>query len=199
MRSRLHALVLVLGCALTLGCEDELDGEPAPLCTDEAGCPIGSRCVDGRMCVLPPGAPLRMQPPRFDLGPPRAPVDIEPRPPRQRDAGGALDLDAGLFDAGRRDAGRTDAAQCLPGQALCTSGCANVQIDANNCGGCGIACPDGTLCSQGVCCGPTGTVCAGQCVDTFSDRGNCGVCELACAIGSSCVLGICTPDPDPIL
>ena len=195
MRSPFPALVLVLGCALALGCDDELDAEPAPLCTDEAGCPIGSRCVDGRMCVLPSGAQPRMDPPRFELSRPGG--SVSPRPPRQRDAGAGLDggqLDGGLRDAGRR----SDAeAQCLPGQALCTSGCANLAIDANNCGGCGIGCPDGELCTLGVCCGPARTVCADRCVDTFTDRGNCGVCELVCDIGSSCVAGICTPDADP--
>jgi hypothetical protein len=101
-----------------------------------------------------------------------------------------------VLDGGRR----SDAdAQCLQGQALCTSGCADLQTDPNNCGGCGIGCPDARFCSLGVCCDAAGTVCGGQCVDTFTDRANCGVCELACDLGSSCVLGLCTPDEDPLI
>ena len=192
MRSLPSALVLVLGCALALGCEDDLEAEPAPHCTDEAGCPIGSRCVAGTMCVLMEGAQPRRDPPRFELARPGG--SVSPSPPRQRDAG--REGDGGPRDAGL---GRSDAdAQCLAGQALCASGCASLQSDPNNCGGCGIGCPDGELCSLGVCCGPARTVCADQCVDTFADRRHCGVCELACDIGSSCVAGICTPDATPI-
>lgn len=203
-------LVLGLVCALALGC-DELDGEPAPLCGEHGGCPPGTQCVDGFMCAAPPGSPIPPQSPRFELLPGGG--VLPPRPPRQppRDAGldGGFDSgvsDAGLFDAGGFGAGFPDpgfpgtgfpgepADRCVGAQALCTSGCANLLSDPNNCGACGIACPPGQLCNAGVCCGPANTVCNGTCVDTFTSRSNCGVCGFACDVGSTCVLGTCVPD-----
>ena len=186
-------IVLGLGCALALACDDDIDAMPAPFCADGLVCPEGTRCVDGAMCVAVDGAQDRREPPRFDLfRPPRTPPQ---RPPGQRDAG-TPDFDGGVRDGGPRDDGGVFD-QCLPGQAACTGGCANLNIDPNNCGGCGIVCPQGQLCTFGVCCDATGVVCGDECVDVFTDRNNCGVCGFACELGTSCVLGQCSPDDVP--
>jgi hypothetical protein len=44
---------------------------------------------------------------------------------------------------GRRRCGCTD------GQTDCNGQCVNLQSDDNNCGACGAACPDGTICEIG--------------------------------------------------
>lgn len=189
----LRRFLLGLGCVLALACGDDIDAQAAPFCTEGMACPAGTHCVDGVMCMADRGAQDRRDPPRFDLF---RPGRIgQPRPPRQRDAGRGGVTDAG---AQGRDGG-PDTGECLDGEALCTGGCANLGIDPNNCGACGIVCPGGQLCSLGVCCDAAGTVCGGQCVDVFTDRRHCGVCGFACEPGARCVLGLCTPDGGPLL
>jgi hypothetical protein len=101
---------------------------------------------------------------------------------------------------------------CLP--ALypgCQAGaCATLSNDPLNCGACGIVCPPGATCQNGLCngvadCGPgrangycnpdaglSFICCPGVgCVDTSSDSANCGACNAACPSGQSCDAGTC--------
>ena len=92
--------------------------------------------------------------------------------------------------------------------------CANVLIDSVNCGGCGVVCPDGQACGNGICVdtpapcsvpGRTGSYCnldAGLgfvccpglgCVDVANDPVNCGACGAHCDAGASCLAGACQP------
>jgi hypothetical protein len=86
--------------------------------------------------------------------------------------------------------------------------CVDLYTDAQNCGACGLACPAGQSCSQGVCSGwmpPCGAghndqycsidggayasaLCCpgGGCTDITSDPNNCGYCGYACSPGLSC-------------
>jgi hypothetical protein len=89
-----------------------------------------------------------------------------------------------------------------------TSACVDVASDASHCGECGVACPTGASCDQGVCrcpapqilcdgqcsatCNCDGEVCDGACVDTQTDALHCGDCAKACGAGSSCESGSCT-------
>lgn len=42
---------------------------------------------------------------------------------------------------------------CLPPRRMCPSGCVDVLTDRNNCGACGVVCPAGRACANGVCVG----------------------------------------------
>ena len=88
--------------------------------------------------------------------------------------------------------------------------CADLANDTLNCGGCGVKCPPGLNCSQGVCTG-TPPDCAHRlggfcnldaglnylccpgvgCTDTTSDAANCGTCGIVCLAGMSCQDGSC--------
>ncbi len=61
-------------------------------------------------------------------------------------------------------------------------GCETIMATNQDCAACGHACPDGTICADGVCkgCGPTETNCSGACVDLESDDSNCGACGEWC-------------------
>ncbi len=119
------------------------------------------------------------------------------------DSGGAQD--ATRHRAGDARAGHTGDAiadgglTCQPFQELCGTGpgmfCAAVQVDPDNCGGCGMQCTTGTYCSGGscgaACTGLTSVLCSGTCVDTQSDNKNCGSCSHACPAGQVCSAGGC--------
>jgi hypothetical protein len=82
-------------------------------------------------------------------------------------------------------------------ETLCTPDggspyCANTGTDGSNCGGCGIVCGQGQVCSNGTCslvCGQGLTACGNQCVDTNTDSSNCGGCGNVCK--AACVGGVC--------
>ncbi len=109
-------------------------------------------------------------------------------------------------------------ASCGASETCCTDGCQDTQNDPMNCGGCGVACPPGQVCTEGGCgavpcdppCGPgltcndgvcgcgTGgpctagqSCCAGVCVDTQSSTANCGSCGRACGADEGCCNGGC--------
>jgi hypothetical protein len=92
--------------------------------------------------------------------------------------------------------------------------CEEIQSDSQNCGGCGIKCPEGDHCKKGMCssAGKTCTpdrlyafcdvaegdfskiCCPGiGCADTGNDVHNCGGCGVGCADGQVCTAGVCGP------
>ena len=79
------------------------------------------------------------------------------------------------------------------GITRCGGACVDLQNDASNCGGCGIACGGGTGCVRGACVCPASaaTACGGRCVDRQSDPVNCGACGVTCSTGTSCQAGRC--------
>lgn len=82
----------------------------------------------------------------------------------------------------------------------CGGTCIDIANDPNNCGGCGLVCPQGASCSAGVCisvqapvtdCASQGlTDCGGVCVDITTDSVNCGGCGIVCA--TQCSGGVCS-------
>ncbi len=177
--SNFRTVVLVaLACLIAVGCDG---GDPAmaPMCMEKMGCPAGTVCVDGARCEPIPDATIPMSAPRPSLG------GSAPRP------GGST---------GRPGQGSTqDGGIACGGLTLCRGECVDTTIDPTNCGACGITCPAGQGCSQGICCGDNLTVCGNRCVDLLTDPTNCGVCGFPCILGLSCVLGQCTPaQPTPL-
>lgn len=76
---------------------------------------------------------------------------------------------------------------CRAGTSRCGAGCADYQSDRTNCGGCGVACGTGQVCSQGQCqCQAGATSCSGACTVLASDPKNCGACGSSCATGQVC-------------
>lgn len=84
---------------------------------------------------------------------------------------------------------------CTTGQNLCATGCRNLLTDAQNCGGCGVACAAGQRCTGGVCSslsvcgdgrcdGTTGETCSSCAVDCGSCTTHCG--DGTCNTGEGC-------------
>jgi hypothetical protein len=82
---------------------------------------------------------------------------------------------------------------CPKGSIKCNNNCTNTLTDSNNCGKCGIVCPTGQSCVNGVCtCIQTGaTSCNGVCKMLNNDPDNCGGCGITCASSQSCYNGNC--------
>ena len=99
--------------------------------------------------------------------------------------GGSGGIDAGPGDGGSGGQGR-DVTQC---NGVCT----DLDLDANNCGACGVRCSASQVCRAGICgpCPAKDTQCKDQCADLMNDSANCGACGHACAGATSCKNGVC--------
>lgn len=76
---------------------------------------------------------------------------------------------------------------CAPGQTLCGDHCISIDVDAENCGGCGVRCRSHEQCDAGACTGSPGTTsCAGAWVDLVTDPGHCGGCGISCGEAEVC-------------
>lgn len=181
MLHRTTALAIGVLATIAAGCNgmDDVGDAPAALpCTDDLGCPTGSRCVDRSYCETIQGA-----------GSPGA-AGAQASP-----AAGAADVPGGgqptpVPPPGGGDGG-VPGDRCVPTQRLCGDVCVDPLSDPRNCGGCGIACLGASVCDRGTCCGPPRAVCGTECVDLERDPRNCGLCGLACPGGFDCVLGVC--------
>jgi len=98
---------------------------------------------------------------------------------------GSGGIDAGPGGGGSGGQGR-DVTQC---NGVCT----DLDLDANNCGACGVRCSASQVCRAGTCavCPPQDTQCKDQCADLMNDNANCGACGHACAGATSCKNGVC--------
>lgn len=96
---------------------------------------------------------------------------------------------------------------CPPTDERVDHYCANLLVDGNDCGECGVPCrPEvGNTCAAGRCfCGEGTDSCDGtrgstccenafgaSCADLDTDREHCGACERRCDFGEDCVSGEC--------
>ncbi|MBI4704714.1 MAG: hypothetical protein HY744_26730 [Deltaproteobacteria bacterium] len=90
--------------------------------------------------------------------------------------------------------GGGSAAGCAAPLTKCAGKCVVADLDPENCGGCGVACEAGEVCSAGKCgveCLGGTTKCGKQCVSTDLDPQNCGGCNSACGVGQVCSGGQC--------
>jgi hypothetical protein len=81
-------------------------------------------------------------------------------------------------------------------QEVCGGTCINTRIDPDHCGGCGVVCGDGEVCSGGVCatsCLADDTICGRSCANLNTDNQHCGQCDNACPEGQGCNNGSCVP------
>ena len=128
--------------------------------------------------------------------------------------GGGMDAGPGGGDGGVIP---QDSGPCAAGTISCGGYCANTSSDPFNCGGCGVRCATGQVCTARVCtsggggmdAGPgggdggvipqdsgpcaAGTIsCGGYCANTSSDPFNCGGCGVRCANNQVCTARVCT-------
>ena len=83
---------------------------------------------------------------------------------------------------------------CPRGRARCGGDCVELREDPMHCGGCGIACDAGEVCSEGACvpaCPAGMAPCDGQCVHLDRDWDHCGACGNPCPAGEMCASGEC--------
>jgi stigma-specific protein Stig1 len=85
---------------------------------------------------------------------------------------------------------------CPTGQSVCAGSCVNTFTDIGNCGGCGITCTVGQMCTAGQCmttsCPAGQGLCSGNCVNISTDPLNCGSCGHTCTVGQVCTAGQCS-------
>lgn len=93
---------------------------------------------------------------------------------------------------------------CPTGQVECDGACVATASDPAHCGGCGQACGNEQVCSNGTCtdgCTSGQLACDRACVDPSTDPRHCGGCGQGCASGQTCRSGQCTGggpiDPPP--
>jgi hypothetical protein len=59
--------------------------------------------------------------------------------------------------------------------------CIDTKVDNINCGGCGLKCPTGLTCQDGLCAPPAGSIqCDGKWIDGQFNVDNCGSCGKKC-------------------
>lgn len=84
--------------------------------------------------------------------------------------------------------------RCREGLEICGPFCIDPQADPKHCGGCGLVCNAGQVCSGGECvdlCAGSQEDCSGACVLLDSHPLNCGRCGRNCPTDENCSAGVC--------
>jgi len=106
---------------------------------------------------------------------------------------GAFALMMGLAACGEDGESVAATPTCEAG-TLCGTSCVDTEKDSRNCGGCGIACAAGEICSDGACttsCPGGQALCDGACHDLGTSAAHCGACGRACPEGQVCAANDC--------
>ena len=107
---------------------------------------------------------------------------------------------AKAITAGKRSSDGTPIKFGEPPYANTNQFLTNLMADKDNCGSCGIKCPDGQ-CIMGSCsaaqlpavrCAGFAIQCNGTCANILLDARNCGSCGNSCGSARSCCSGTCT-------
>lgn len=90
--------------------------------------------------------------------------------------------------------------ECESGETDCSGRCADLTKDTGNCGECGLACPQGQTCQDGLCatqpvCAYGDVVCEGECANLEYDSKHCGQCGIECGLGQNCQNRFCAAAP----
>ncbi len=78
---------------------------------------------------------------------------------------------------------------------VCSGECTSLLNDSENCGSCGTACTNGTLCGNGQCvrvCANGLLACGADCIDPATDETHCGECNNTCGAALECRGGDCS-------
>jgi hypothetical protein len=86
-----------------------------------------------------------------------------------------------------------DAAKCAPGETACDGSCKDATSDRDHCGGCGVQCSAGEMCSSGQCATCPGVVTADGCEVSY-DIGADDVAGMAGRCGGD-LFNECKPGP----
>ncbi|MFO0647722.1 MAG: hypothetical protein U0326_15880 [Polyangiales bacterium] len=173
-------LCLVISALALAACSDTETATPTDAASKSDAC-VGASCPDATGDVTP-----------SDGSPTDTSIDAPADAPTD-----APSLDAALDVAA--DSALDVAADVAPPpcpiyQTRCAGACIPTHVDPANCGGCGVRCAAGQVCSGGVCgstCLTGLSACGGRCVDVQSDNANCGACGTACPTGQGCIAGMC--------
>jgi Stigma-specific protein, Stig1 len=98
---------------------------------------------------------------------------------------------------GKGGGGGAPQGRCPSGFTNCRGKCVILAEDRNNCGACGVICPEGRSCTNGACveqspCPSGQTFCNGTCVNTNGDINNCGQCGNSCEDNNPCTDKLCS-------
>ncbi len=125
-----------------VGCAADFESDPVLMCTEDRGCPTGSRCNEDRLCEVigaqtpGPGVPS----PIAFLDFPSPSFDGEFIP--QLDGGFFVDTGIEPFDA---------QGICAPGTTACGVDCVDLNTNRDHCGTCDFRCSLGEDCTLGAC------------------------------------------------
>jgi hypothetical protein len=158
-----------------------------------SGVTCNSPCrIEEGQCICPPRCPTGSILNKFSNE-----CECTPCASNQRQAGSATSK-AGCF-----------CAPCPSGQIGCNTECVDSTSDSNNCGGCGIRCPTGSMCRGGsclcqdgdspcgnICCDELYDCCNGRCIpQTYQCCGDnaCSPSQICCS-GTTCVNYLTDPN-----